>query len=118
MTLLRGFPFPAGTSVVEQVDLLTGDHAPLISGLRTAIDVLTLRGEATPTTWYSSTAPPGAPLPPFANPGRLLRYESPGDAPSVIADCLTRPTSMTLDEKTRTLYVTEYGGRVIAIPVE
>jgi hypothetical protein len=28
---------------------------------------------------------------------------------------LTRPTSMTLDKKTSTLYVSEYGGRIVAI---
>jgi hypothetical protein len=31
--------------------------------------------------------------------------------------CLTQPTSMTLDEKTGTLYVTELGGRILAIPI-
>lgn len=43
VTLFRGFPFPAGTSVVEQVDPLTGQHAPFITGLKTAIDVLVTR---------------------------------------------------------------------------
>ena len=119
VTLFRGFPFPAGTSVVEQVNPLTGDHAPFISGLRTAIDVLAIRGRGdTDYLVLQHSAAGGAPLPPFANPGRLLRFESPGDAPTVIADCLTRPTSMTLDEKTGTLYVTEFAGRVVAIPVE
>jgi hypothetical protein len=31
--------------------------------------------------------------------------------------CLTRPSSMTLDEKTGTLYVTELNGRLVAIPI-
>jgi hypothetical protein len=31
--------------------------------------------------------------------------------------CLTQPTSMTLDEKTGTLYVTELNGRLVAIPI-
>ena len=119
VTLFRGFPFPAGTSVVEQVDPVTGEHAPLITGLRTAIDVLALReGGDTDYLVLQHSAPGGPPLPPFANPGRLLRFEEPGAAPTVIANCLTRPTSMVLDAKTGTLYVTEYGGRVVAIPVE
>ena len=119
VTLFRGFPFPAGTSVVEQVDPETGVHAPLITGLRTAIDVLAVReGGDTDYLVLQHSAPGGPPLPPFANPGRLLRFEEPSAAPTVIADCLTRPTSMVLDEKAGTLYVTEYGGRVVAIPVE
>jgi hypothetical protein len=43
MTLFRGFPFPPGTSVVEQIDPRTGDHAPVLAGLRTAVDLLFLR---------------------------------------------------------------------------
>jgi hypothetical protein len=119
VALFRGFPFPAGTSVVEQVDPETGVHAPLITGLRTAVDVLAL-GEGGDTDYLvlQHSAPGGPPLPPFANPGRLLRFEEPGEAPTVIANCLTRPTSMALDEKTGTLYVTTYGGRVVAIPVQ
>jgi hypothetical protein len=95
---------------------VTGGHVPFISGLRTAIDVLAVRegGDADYLVLQHSS-PGGAPLPPFANPGRLLHFEEPGEAPTVIADCLTRPTSITLDEKTGTLYVTEYGGRVLRI---
>ena len=119
VTLFRGFPFPAGTSVVEQVDPVTGEHAPFISGLRTAIDVLAIReGGDTDYLVLQHSSAGGRPLPPFENPGRLLRFEEPGGAPTVIADCLTRPTSMALDEKTGTLYVTEVGGRLVAIPVE
>ena len=119
VTLFRGFPFPAGTSVVEQIDPATGDHAPFISGLRTAVDVLVITddGDADYLVLQHSSAG-GAPLPPFANPGRLLRFEEPGTAPTVIAEgpnCLVRPTSMTLDKKTGTLYVTEYSGRVVSI---
>ena len=53
----------------------------------------------------------------FGGPGLLLRFQTPGVSPSALADCLTRPTSMALDEKTNTLYVTELAGRVVAIPV-
>lgn len=63
-------------------------------------------------------------------PGRLPvpnpsspSFETPGDAPDVLADCLSRPTSMTLDEKTGTLYVTDLtavpsNGHIVSIPVE
>ena len=119
VTLFRGFPFPAGTSVVEQVDPLTGEHAPFITGLRTAIDVIPVAGgDDTDYLLLEHSTSGGAPLPPFANPGRLLRFEEPVGLATVIAGgpgCLIRPSSMTLDKKTGTLYVTEYSGRVVSI---
>jgi hypothetical protein len=39
-------------------------------------------------------------------------------AKRVIANCLTAPTSMTLNKKTGTLYVSEFGGRIIPIPFQ
>jgi hypothetical protein len=116
VTLFRGFPFPAGTSVVEQVDPQTGAHAPFISGLRTGIDVVPI-GEGSQTHYlvlqHSSAG--GAPLPPFANPGLVLRFDTPAGPPTVVTNCLTRPTSMALDEKTGLLYVTEFGGRIVEV---
>jgi hypothetical protein len=47
----------------------------------------------------------------------VLRFNNPAGPPILIANCLTRPTSMTLDKKTGTLYVSEYGGRIVAIPL-
>lgn len=118
VTLFRGFPFPAGTSVVEQVDPVTGAHTPFITGLRTVIDVIAFtKGGDTEYLLLEHSTAGGPPLPPFGNPGRLLRFEEPGSA-TVIAGgigCLTRPTSMVLDDKTGTLYVTEYSGRVVSI---
>lgn len=122
VTLFRGFPFPAGTSVVEQVDPVTGAHAPFISGLRAAISVLAItEGGDTDYLVLEHSAAGGAPLPPFNNRGRLLRFEDPAATPTVIAggvNCLTRPTAMEFDEDSGTLYVTEYGGRVVAISIE
>jgi hypothetical protein len=46
----------------------------------------------------------------------LLCFETPGTAATIIANCLSRPTSMALDDKTRMIYVTEYAGRLLAIP--
>lgn len=125
VTFLTGFPFVPGLSVVEQIDPLTGQHAPFISGLRTAIDVLPVRdgGDTDYLVLQHNSGP--VLLPPWSGPGLLLRFEEPGDAPDVIADCLTRPTSMTLDEKTGTLYVTEItpgfplmSGRLVALQLE
>ena len=47
----------------------------------------------------------------------LLRFVTPGGPPTVLASCLTRPTSMTLNKKSNTLYVSELAGRIVAIPV-
>ncbi|HZA38774.1 MAG TPA: hypothetical protein VE486_06500, partial [Candidatus Baltobacteraceae bacterium] len=55
-------------------------------------------------------------LPPFTGPGLLLRFETPDGQPTILADCLTRPTSMTLDRRRSTLYISEFGGRVVTIP--
>ena len=115
VTLFRGVPFAPGTSVVEQVDPLTGDQAPFITGLKTAIDVLPIRQGGDTDYLVLQHASVG---PFFGSPGLLLRFETPSDAPAVIANCLNRPTSMTLDEKTGTLYVSELvTGRIVAIPI-
>ena len=116
VTLFRGFPFPPGASQVVAVDPLTGAQTPFITGLKSAIDVLpiTERGD----TDYLVLQHVSNAGPFLAGPGLLLRFETPGSAPIVIADCLNRPTSMTLDEKTGTVYVTELvGGRVVSVSV-
>jgi len=116
VTLFRGFPFPPGASQVVAVDPLTGAQTPFITGLKSAINVLpiTERGD----TDYLVLQHVSNAGPFLAGPGLLLRFEAPGSAPTVIADCLNRPTSMTLDEKTSTVYVTELvGGRVVGIPL-
>jgi hypothetical protein len=123
VALFRGVPFAPGTSVVEPVDPLTGSHIdpltgihlPFITGLKTAIDVLPVRNQHDTDYLVLQHASAG---PFFGSPGLLLRFESSGGPPTVIADCLTRPTAMTLDERTSTLYVTELAGRIVAIPLE
>ncbi|MGH9967293.1 MAG: ScyD/ScyE family protein [Pyrinomonadaceae bacterium] len=124
VTLFRGVPFPPGTSVVAQVNQLTGNPTPFITGRKTAIDVLpiTRRGDTDYLVLQHASAGPF-----FGSPGLLLRFETPTDPPDIIASCLTRPTSMALDKKTGTLYVTELVpvppgqpvllGRIVAINV-
>jgi len=104
VTLLRGVPFPPGISVVEQVSPLTGNPTPFITGRKAAIDVLPIRRHGDTDYLVLQHASAG---PFFGSPGHLLRFETPAGPPAVIADCLTRPTSMALDERTGTLYVTE-----------
>jgi hypothetical protein len=113
VSLFSGAPFAEGTSVVEQVDP-AGNRSPLISGLKTVIAVLPL-GSAGHTEYlvlqHASTGPF------FGSPGLLLRYASPAGPPTVIANCLTHPTAMTLDRKTGTLYVTDLEGHVLRVPL-
>lgn len=115
VTLFRGFPFPPGASQVRAVDPLTGAQTTFIAGLSSAIDVLAVRskGDTDYLVLQFSTNM-------LANaPGSLLRFETPEATPAVVAGCLITPTSMVLDEKTGTLYVTELAtGRVVAIHVE
>jgi hypothetical protein len=99
---------------VQTIDPLTGDQAPLITGLKTAIDVLPiLDGDGVRYLVLQHTSSGFF----FGSPGSLLGFGTPSDPPVIIADCLTLPTSMALDEKTGVLYVTESAGRVVAIPV-
>jgi len=51
----------------------------------------------------------------FGSPGLVLRFDDPAGAPAVLAHCLSRPASMTLDHKTGKLYVSEYGGRLVSV---
>jgi hypothetical protein len=113
VSLFKGAPFPPGVSQVQAVDPLTGTQTPFIVGRKTAIDVLPIRDGEDTDYLVLQHASVGLF---FGGPGQVLRFETPVDAPTLTADCLTRPTSMTLDEKTGTLYVTELSGRILAIP--
>jgi hypothetical protein len=114
VTLFRGAPFPPGTSTVERIDPLTGSDTPFITGLKTAIDIIPITGQRETNYLVLQHASVG---PFFGGPGLVLRFNSPAGPPTLIANCLTRPSSMTLDNKTNTLYVSELGGRIVTIPV-
>ena len=54
---------------------------------------------------------------PFSRaPGLVLRFIGPAGPPILIANRPPRPTSMTLNKNPGTLYVSECGGRIVAIP--
>jgi hypothetical protein len=115
VALFRGAPFPPGTSQIQAVDPKTGAQTPFITGLKTAIDVLPIREGDDIDYLVLQHASVG---PFFGSPGLLLSFETPDSSPTVIADCLARPSSMTIDEKTGTVYVTEaFAGRIVAIPI-
>jgi hypothetical protein len=113
VSLFTGVPFPPGRSKVEQVDPLTGNHSAFISGLKTTIDIAPIReGSDTHYLVLQHASPTGPFFPP---PGLLLHFETPAGPPTVVSSCLTRPTSMVVDEKTGLTYVTELAGRIIEI---
>jgi hypothetical protein len=112
VTLFRGAPFPTGTSTVEQVDPVTGTSTTFIAGRTTAIDVLPVmeRGQSSYLVLQAASFGPF-----FGGPGLVLRFDAPAGPPTVVADCLAVPTSMTLDRKRSTLYVSEVEGRVVKL---
>lgn len=112
--LFSGVPFAPGFSSVQAVDPATGAHSTFIGGRKAAVDVLPIRNDDDTDHLVLQHASTGFF---FGSPGQLLRFENPGDAPTVIASCFTRPTSMVLDENTNTLYVTDFGGRINIISV-
>jgi hypothetical protein len=112
VTLFRGVPFPPGTSTVQEIDPATATQSALISGRKSAIDVLPLSDSDDLDYLVLQHASAG---PFFGSPGLVLHFETPADPPTMVTNCLVRPTTMTLNRKTGTLYVTEYGGRVVAV---
>jgi hypothetical protein len=115
VALFRGAPFAPGTSVLEQVDPSTGAQSAFISGLKTAIEVLPIKENANDTDFLVLQHASAGPF--FGSPGLVLRFETPAGSPVVVSNCLTRPTSMVLDRKTRTLFVSELAGRILSIPL-
>lgn len=123
VTLFRGVPFPPGTSVVARVDPLNGNNTSFISGLKTAIDVLPIRAHDMTQYLVLEHASAG---PFFGSPGLLLRFQTPGGPPDVIANCLARPTSMVFDRNNGIMYIAELtpvppgtplmSGRIVTVP--
>ena len=113
VTLLRGAPFPTGTSTVEEIDPENGSDTEFIGGLTSAIGILPFRNHGVSNYLVLEFSSMG---PFFAGPGTVLLYTDPTSTPTTIADCLIVPSSMTWDRAAGTLYVTEVTGSLIAIP--
>jgi hypothetical protein len=114
VALFRGVPFARNTSVVEQVDPVTGSHSVFVSGINSAIGVLAVRQQNELDHLVLLHASQG---PFFGGTGVLLRFAAPNSPGAEVTNCLSLPTSMALDEKTDTLYVAELGGRIVAIRI-
>ncbi|HEX4667175.1 MAG TPA: ScyD/ScyE family protein [Chthoniobacterales bacterium] len=113
VTLLRGAPFPTGTSTVEEIDSENGSDMEFINDLTSAIGIVPFRNHGAPNYLVLEFSSMG---PFFSGPGTVLLYTDPTGTPATIADCLIAPSSMTWDRRNGTLYVTEVTGSLIAIP--
>lgn len=132
---LTGFPFPSGRAGVRQVSTVTGAEGDsYVSGLTTAIDVLTYQGEPDRRTRLTSGPDKGAAeaarLPNHMThylalefstnflqnaPGRLL-FDSNDSNPVVLAEPLISPTSMARDPRSGDIFVTSmFPGLVVRV---
>jgi hypothetical protein len=110
VTLLTGFPFPVGNAEVRSVDTSTGLSAPFITGLTSAIDVLPSNGGGFLTLEFSTDM-----LDPLAA-GQISYYATQSSSPTVVANCLITPTSMTQEKGSNDIFVTEiFTGRVMKV---
>lgn len=106
---LTGFPFVQGLSEVQSVNIKTGTRSTLISGLSSAMDIVSLGGDDYYTLEYSTNMLAG-------QPGRLRYYSSPTAMPITVTTDLVTPTSMVLNEDTGDIYVSEITtGRIILV---
>lgn len=113
VTLLRGFPFLSGNSVVLRINRNTGVATPFISGLTSAIDTATVKIRGWTCVYTLEVS-----LNLLAGePGRLQRFQTASTPGVPISTCLIGPSSMVRDEKTGTIYISEiFTGRIIQIP--
>ena len=97
---LTGYPFPSGGAEIRRVSIANGSQLTFIDGLTSAIDVLHVDATDSYYTLEFSTDF-------LANaPGRLRFYSSPDAAPVDVAAGFITPTSMTRDEATGDLFIT------------
>lgn len=117
VSLFRGFPFPAGSSTIQEVDPQTGNNNAFISGLRTAIGIIHINELANTDYLVLQHTSGQIIIPAFTEPGLVLYFDSPTDPPIIVADCLTKPSSMALNKVKGKLYVSERAGRVVVLNI-
>jgi hypothetical protein len=109
VTLLTGFPFPAGKAEVRRVNLTTGAHEPLIGNLSSALDSAPLgNGPQAPmlVVEFSTNQMQSA-------PGRLL-LATPGSTDhTLVAANLITPTSVLVDRRNGDVFISLLGPGLI-----
>jgi hypothetical protein len=114
VTLLTGFPFPAGVAEVKLIRPESGDSEVVFRGHRMLLDVL-----------YSDRGSDGFFLLEFSQdpnamlPGRLVFYDSMNAEPVVVNGNLVGPTSMALSPFGDELLISEIiTGRIVAVSIQ
>lgn len=97
VTLLTGFPFPAGRSEVRRVSINGVQNERAAAGFTTAIDSYPFTRERMMVLEFSTNLLQGA-------PGRLLMREPNGDL-RVLAEGLITPSSMAVDPRSGEVFV-------------
>ncbi|HZS06453.1 MAG TPA: ScyD/ScyE family protein [Blastocatellia bacterium] len=115
VTLLTGFPFPAGKAEVRRAGTEPGGSSTFIGGLTTAIDVVPVKTRAGGEQFYVLEFSTNFLAQPQA-PGRLLRFDSPTGSPQIVATGLISPSGMTRDPKSGDIFITEvFTGRIMRV---
>jgi hypothetical protein len=114
VTLLTGFPFPAGLAEAKLVRPDSGDSEVVFRGHRMLLDVL-----------YSDRGSDGFFLIEFSQdpnamlPGRLVFYDSMNAEPVIVNSNLIGPTSMALSPYGDELLISEIiTGRIVAVSID
>jgi hypothetical protein len=100
VTMLTGFPFPAGKAEIRRIDTATGIVKPFIGGLTSAIDVVPLgNGASDPVVAleFSTDMLNNA-------PGRVSIVNADGTR-SVIAEGLPTPSGVVVDQRSGEIFV-------------
>ena len=99
---LTGFPFIAGQSDVQSVDLWTGERETVLTGLSSAMDVMPVAQRFRRDGYYVLEFSTNQ----LANaPGRLRRIDADGNS-TVVVPVLPTPSSMVRDDRTGDIFVT------------
>lgn len=104
VSVLSGFPFIAGFSQVQEIDPVTGAASAIITGLASAVDLVTVL-EDDVTVGYIVVEYSLAHL--AGGPGRVRLFDASGVPIAVVADGLRTPSCVAYDKKTRTVIVGE-----------
>lgn len=97
VTLLTGFPFPAGVSEVRRVSVNGVGNERAAAGFTAAIDSYQFAPNRMMVLEFSTNLLQGA-------PGRLLLFEPNGDR-RVLADGLITPTNMVVDQRSGEVFI-------------
>jgi hypothetical protein len=118
VSLLSGFPFPAGTSQVAGIDPQTGARTPLIAGLSSAVDAIPLYQGSGLVGYLAleySLAHRALPEP---APGRLRLFDAAGTSSTTIARDMPTPACMNYDDKTGEIVIGLINpGQLVSVPL-